>query len=342
MAAATHPDPLPIARGDAEREYHAISTPIIIIDGIADLAATSDAWLVDVWGVMHDGKTPFPEAVAACRAFRASGGTVLLLSNSPRTSERVAQQLDGIGVPRESYDAILSSGELTRAALKERAEFPSPVDAKHRSATTRGGVRGGGAKDTGSAHISTRTRIHHIGPERDRPTFDALAVEFASVDAAEIAVCTGLLDDETETPDDYRATLQALLARGLPMICANPDKRVERGNKMIPCAGAVAELYESLGGVVTWFGKPYAEAYAGARRLVASLRGGEVPLGRLLAIGDGADTDIKGAFDAGIRSVYIASAVSLGKGVALSQASLDALFAPRPHKPIAAMTGLRW
>jgi ribonucleotide monophosphatase NagD (HAD superfamily) len=120
MAAATHPDPLPIARGDAEREYHAIPTPIIIIDGIADLAATSDAWLVDVWGVMHDGKTPFPEAVAACRSFRAAGGTVLLLSNSPRTSERVAQQLDGIGVPRESYDAILSSGELTRAALKER------------------------------------------------------------------------------------------------------------------------------------------------------------------------------------------------------------------------------
>lgn len=257
---------------------------------------------------MHDGKTPFAEAVSACRSFRKKGGTVLLLSNSPRTSERVALQLDGIGVPRDSYDAILSSGELTRAALNERGP----------------------------------TRIHHIGPERDRPTFDGLAIEFATVDAAEIAVCTGLRDDETETPEDYRATLLALLGRGQPMICANPDKRVERGNKMIPCAGAVAELYESLGGSVTWFGKPYPEAYAGARRLVAELRGGEVSLERLLAIGDGADTDIKGAYDAGIRSVYIASAVSLGKGVALTPASLDALFAPRAHKPVAAMTGLRW
>lgn len=281
---------------------------IPIIDTIAVHAAASDAWLVDVWGVMHDGKRPFAEAVAACQRFRAAGGTVLLLSNSPRPSSGVARQLDGLGVARDSYDAILSSGDMTRLALQARGP----------------------------------TRVHHIGPKRDLPTFEGLAVSLVPVAEAEIAVCTGLADDETETPETYRATLEALRARALPMICANPDRQVDRGGRMIPCAGAVAALYADMGGHVDWFGKPYPAVYARARDMLAELRGADVPLGRLLAIGDGADTDIKGACDAGIPAVYIASAVSLGKGVAMTPASLAALFAPRAHRPAAAMTRLRW
>lgn len=279
-----------------------------ILESVAQLIATADAWLVDVWGVMHDGKEPFAEAVAACRAFRQQGGTVLLVSNSPRPSQGVARQLDGIGVDRAAYDGIVSSGELTRTAL-----------------ATRGPVR-----------------IHHIGPERDLATFEGLDVERVAITAAEIAVCTGLFDDETETPEDYRATLREIKSRDLPMICANPDRQVERGSRMIACAGAIAALYAEMGGAVTWYGKPYPEIYVAARALIAGLRGGCVPDERLLAIGDGADTDIKGAFEAGIRSVYIASPVSLGKGVGLTAETLAALFASRPHKPIAAMTGLRW
>ena len=280
---------------------------IPILESIDPLIATAAAWLVDVWGVMHDGKKPFPDAITACTRFRDSGGTVLLVSNSPRPAHGVAAQLDQIGVSRTAYDGIISSGELTRAALAERGP----------------------------------TRIAHIGPDRDLPAFEGLAVTRVPIGDAELAVCTGLRDDEIETPQDYLATLEAMRARHLPMICANPDRQVERGHKMIPCAGAVAALYEELGGAVTWFGKPYPEIYAAARARIAALRSHALPDARLLAIGDGADTDIKGAFDCDIRSVYIASPVSLGKGVALTPASLAALFATRRHKPIAAMTSLR-
>lgn len=287
------------------------SPPAIpVIAHVAELAATSDLWLVDIWGVMHNGVRPFADAVEACQRFRAAGGTVLLLSNAPRPAASVAQQLDKIGVSRTAYDAIVSSGDAARASI---------ADAVARGAS-----------------------IGHIGPERDRPLFDGLGVVFAPVDKAAVAVCTGLYDDTTETPDDYTPMLRALKARDVQMICANPDLTVERGGSLVYCAGAVAAAYEALGGAVFYAGKPHLPVYDMAFETAARLRGGEVPKARTLAIGDGIRTDIKGAAAAGVRSVFVASGIHVAADKAFDSAALDALFPPGPPRPVAAMTGLAW
>ncbi|MEW5962762.1 MAG: TIGR01459 family HAD-type hydrolase [Pseudomonadota bacterium] len=282
--------------------------PIPVLETIAPLAGRADAWLLDIWGVLHDGAKPFAPAVAACERFRASGGHIVLLSNSPRPAPRVVAQLDGIGVARAAYDAIVSSGDATRLALAHRP-----------------GVS-----------------VLHVGPERDRPIFDGLDLTLAEADAAELVVCTGLADDERETPDDYAELLGRLAARDVPMICANPDLKVERAGRMIWCAGGVAAGYERLGGSVLYAGKPYPEVYRMAAERIAELHGAAVPSERLLAIGDGVATDILGAARAGIASVYIASAVHVGAGERLDDALLERLFPSPTGRPLAAMTGLRW
>jgi HAD superfamily hydrolase (TIGR01459 family) len=282
--------------------------PIPVLDTIAPLASRADAWLLDIWGVLHDGAKPFAPAVAACERFRAAGGHVVLLSNSPRPAPRVVAQLDGIGVSRAAYDAIVSSGDATRLMLARSA-----------------GVR-----------------VLHVGPERDRPIFDGLDVKLAEPDAAELVVCTGLADDERETPEDYAELLGRLAARAVPMICANPDLKVERAGRMIWCAGGIAAAYERRGGSVLYAGKPYPEVYRMAAERIAALRGQAVASDRLLAIGDGVMTDILGAARNGIASVYVASAVHVGAGERLDEALLDRLFPDQAGRPIAAMTGLRW
>jgi HAD superfamily hydrolase (TIGR01459 family) len=292
--------------------YAAAEIPII--DSIKELGGRYKAWLVDIWGVMHNGRRAFPRAVAATRDFRKQGGIVILLSNSPRPSPSVQEQLRYLGVPDDAYDATVTSGDLTRHEL-----------GKHAGAT-----------------------VYHLGPERDLPIFHGIEVERGRPEEAELVVCSGLFDDETETPDNYQAQLRALAARKLPMICANPDHLVERGDRLVYCAGALASLYERLGGSVLYAGKPYAPIYLLALETIRQLSGREVKRSEVLAIGDGVNTDIAGAASAGIDSVFVASGLHVPSnsggdagGDALDPAHLAELFA-QAGRPLAAMPALEW
>lgn len=282
------------------------SLPIPLVDSIAPLSTATDAWLVDIWGVMHNGVRPYEDAARACQTFRKIGGTVMLLSNAPRPAQSVAAQLDRIGVPESAYDVILTSGDAARAMIGELAGKP----------------------------------VFHLGPERDLPLFEGLGVTLAAADNAEAIVCTGLFDDDNETPDDYRAMLSGMQARGLPMVCANPDLKIERGGRIIWCAGGVAAVYVELGGAVSYAGKPYLPIYTLAFERLQQLRNAKVRRERVLAIGDGIMTDIAGAGVAGIRSVFVGSGVHVEGG--LDATRLEALFRTAPARPIAAMTGLAW
>ena len=279
---------------------------IPLATSIAPLAAATDAWLVDIWGVMHNGVVPFRDAARACATFRRIGGTVMLLSNAPRPAASVAQQLARIGVPADAYDTILTSGDAARAMIAEYSGEP----------------------------------VFHLGPERDTPLFAGLGVTTAPISEAKAIICTGLFDDETETPDDYRPLLDTARKRQLPMVCANPDLKVERGGKMIWCAGGIAQLYETLGGEARYAGKPFAPIYELAFEELARLRGAKIAPERVLAIGDGVKTDIAGAGAAGVRSVFIASGVHV-EG-ALNADTIERLFADAPARPVAAMTALVW
>ena len=280
--------------------------PIPLIDSIAPLAETTTAWLVDIWGVMHDGVRPFAPACAACKRFRERGGLIVLVSNSPRPCDGVAAQLDRIGVPRASFDAIISSGDVARTLI---------------------------ASYTGRAVV-------HLGPARDLPIFAGIDVERGGPERAEAIVCTGLFDDERETPDDYAETLAACVARSLPMICANPDVTVERAGRLIYCAGALARAYERLGGEVAYAGKPFLPIYELAFTTLERMRPGSGDRSRLLAIGDGVHTDIAGADAAGVRSLFVASGVHVA--AELDAEALEALFPPGTPRPVAAMTALVW
>jgi HAD superfamily hydrolase (TIGR01459 family) len=283
---------------------------IPILFSIGELAAASDAWIVDVWGVMHNGVRAYRPACDACRRFRAAGGGVAMLSNAPRPFAAVAQQLDRLGVPREAYDLGVTSGDMTRALIADMIA-------------------------TGSCGP-----LLHVGPERDQGLFAGLAVSFAPAEAAELVVCSGLFDDTRETPADYERLFAGLLARGVPMICANPDIKVERGDSLVYCAGALAQGYEALGGRVTYTGKPHAAIYEHTLRELAQTRASPLARERVLTIGDGIDTDLKGAHAAGLRSVFIASALHLPEG--LSTAALQRLFKERPFAPLAALPALAW
>ncbi len=262
---------------------------VALVEGLSRLAPRYDLILCDVGGVLHNGLVAFAPASEALTRFRAGGGFVVLVSNAPRPGAGVAVQLDRVGVPRTAFDAIVTSGDLTRAAVIERA---------------------------GQA-------VHYLGPRRDLSIFSGLDVAFSEVEAADYVVCTGFRDDETETVEDYRGSLERMRARNLLMICANPDLVVERGDRLIPCAGALAMAYEEIGGRVFYAGKPHRPVYDAAVAMCATLRGGEpMPLQRVLAIGDALRTDIAGAAAFGIDSLLVARgihAIELG----LEAGSLD-------------------
>lgn len=246
------------------------------IASLGDIAGDYDAILCDVWGVVHDGKAAFPDAVKALARFRAERGPVLLLSNAPRPGGSVAEMLDQLAVARDGYDGILTSGDATRAEVQRRAG----------------------------------QSFFHLGPDRDRVVWADLAdaVE-AKVEDAAYVLCTGLFDDEREGPDDYRSQLAAMRERGQPMVCANPDIKVHRGTRLIWCAGAVAAAYAALGGEVTYFGKPHPPIYDEALARLSALAGRTLDPTRVLAIGDGMHTDILGANRAGIDALLITAGI---------------------------------
>ena len=245
------------------------------IASLGDISGHYDAALCDVWGVVHDGHAAFPEACAALQRFRSERGPVLLLSNAPRPGESVVALLDQLGVPRDAYDGILTSGDATRLDMERRGDAP----------------------------------FFHLGPNRDREVWAGLAAREVKPEEASFILCTGLFDDERETPDTYRDMLAMAASHGLPMICANPDIKVSRGPKLIWCAGAVAAAYEAIGGAVTYFGKPHPPVYDQALDQLDRLAGKPVEPTRILAIGDGLKTDILGANRAGIDALLITSGI---------------------------------
>lgn len=279
-----------------------------MLASIASLAQTADAWISDIWGVLHNGLAAFPDAGPACVKFRESGGTIVLVTNAPRPAANVARMLDRLGLPRTAYDAIITSGDVSRAIV---AEFP-------------------GAK------------LFHLGPERDTGIVEGLDTTPADADEAEVILCTGLFHDEVETPDDYRALLAQLSRRRVPLICANPDLMVERGPKLIPCAGSLAQIYETLGGRVIYAGKPYPAIYERAYAAIEAVRGSRPPKDRILAIGDGLRTDIEGAGREGLRCVFIASALHVDDRRAFDEGHVATLFEGHASPPMAAMRALKW
>jgi HAD superfamily hydrolase (TIGR01459 family) len=279
---------------------------IPILPSISGLAGSSEAWIVDIWGVMHNGARAFETAGEACGKFRQAGGIVLLLSNAPRPFTAVVSQLDGFGVARTAYDAGVTSGDVTRTMIAPWQGRP----------------------------------VLHIGPARDRGLFEGFAVDFADAPVAEVIVCSGLFDDSKEAPQDYAELFAGLVARRVPMICANPDLMVERGDKLVYCAGALAAEYAAIGGEVSYAGKPHWPVYERALAAIDAHRGRSVAKDKVLAIGDGIETDLRGAYVAGLRSVFIASAIHAPEG--LSPAMLQQLFQSRPFAPVAALPALAW
>jgi HAD superfamily hydrolase (TIGR01459 family) len=253
--------------------------PVRLVAGLEEIASSYDVILCDVWGVIHNGIAASAPACEALARFRGRGGCAILITNAPRPGSAVVGQLDRLAVPRAAYDAVATSGDLTRSIVAER----------------KGEV------------------VHHIGPERDKPVFSGLDVTFGALDEADYVVCSGLFDDTRETAEDYRPTLERMRERGLWMLCANPDLVVERGHEIIPCAGAIALAYQEMGGNVFYAGKPHRPIYEAALGLGAKALGREIEPARVLAIGDAIRTDIAGAQRFGIPSLLVARGIHAGE-----------------------------
>jgi HAD superfamily hydrolase (TIGR01459 family) len=245
---------------------------------LADLAPAYRGLLCDVWGILHDGETAHPRAGEALMQYRRGGGRVLLITNAPRPKVDVIEQLDRLGVPRAAYDDVITSGETARSVLAARP----------------------GA------------RIYHVGPERDLPIYFGLNLEFGDEDDCDLISCTGLFDDERETPDDYLESMREWQERGVPMLCVNPDIVVERGNRLVWCAGALAERYREMSGQTIVVGKPYAPIYERALERLGELTGDALPKSAVLAIGDGIDTDVRGAVGQGIDVLFATGGIHAG------------------------------
>jgi HAD superfamily hydrolase (TIGR01459 family) len=282
-----------------------------LIPHFSALAPDYDVLLCDVWGVVHNGLAAFPPAGDALMRARATGTVVVFITNSPRPSEVVMRQLERLHVPRETYDAIVSSGDVTRSVIEQRHG----------------------------------KRLHHLGPERDRSIFSGLNVTFAGLEEADYVVCSGLENDEVETPDDYRARLELMLKRKLFMVCGNPDVVVERGNRLVYCAGAIADLYATMGGEVLYAGKPYRPIYDMALAKAQTAAGQEVKLARVLAVGDSLRTDLKGARALGVDFLFVTSGIhaeELGGREEPDPAALSGAFTAAGEMPKAVMRQLVW
>jgi HAD superfamily hydrolase (TIGR01459 family) len=286
------------------------ATPAFI-ENFAPLARDYDVVLSDVWGVVHNGLAAFPDACDALARFRAAGGTVLLITNAPRPAGVVVRLLDKLAVPHAAYDGIVSSGDVTQDVMLERRDQP----------------------------------VFTIGPQRDLPTFTELGIKFAPAETADYVVCTGLFDDENDTPEDYRPLLTQLRERNLFMVCANPDLVVERGERLVYCAGSIADLYASLGGEVLYAGKPHRPIYETALAKAAAVRGEKPRLDRVLAIGDSVRTDLAGATAFGIDCLFVTAGIhaeELGGRETPDAKLLQSIFADAKIFPKAVTRRLVW
>jgi HAD superfamily hydrolase (TIGR01459 family) len=278
------------------------------IEKLRDVATGVEVVLSDIWGVVHNGLVAFPEACEALHTFRKQGGTVILITNAPRPADSVQRQLRKLGVDDATYDAIVSSGDLTRHFI---ADHPG-------------------------------RKIFWIGPERDNSIHRGLDPVLAPLEQADYIVCTGLFDDETESAEDYRAMMLQARDRKLTLVCANPDIVVERGDRLIYCAGAIAELYRELGGEVIFYGKPHRPIYERAMELAAKRHHHPISLKRVLAIGDSVRTDLTGAHGFGIDCLFVTRGIHAEEFEGVDQLdplSVKELFG---HPPRALTRELKW
>lgn len=233
-------------------------------------------WFCDIWGVVHDGVRPFPITVAALKRHRERGGSVILVTNSPRSHAGVEKQLAEIGVDPASHDRIVTSGDVTQVLMKLH------------------GGRG----------------VHHVGAARDLSIYDGTGVRRVPLEEADAVLCTGLFDDVNDRLEDYEPLLDEMKQRGLAMICANPDKIVKKGDRILYCAGKLAEMYAARGGEVLMAGKPFAPIYDLALAEARRITGRDIDRADILAIGDGPETDIRGAADYGLDALLVAEGVT--------------------------------
>ncbi|WP_300036433.1 TIGR01459 family HAD-type hydrolase [uncultured Roseobacter sp.] len=268
-----------------------------IISALSEVSQQYDALFVDLWGCVHNGVKALPGAVSALREYRAGGGRVVLVTNSPRPRAGVKKQLVHFGVPDDTWDTIATSGDSARSAMYR-------------------GVVG--------------QKVWHIGPPTDLKFFEPLQVvenpltiERVELEQAEGMVCTGPFDSLAD-PDVMRPQFLMAKQMGLPLLCANPDIVVDRGDVREWCAGALAGLYSEMGGESLYFGKPHPPIYDLARRRLAAL-GTPVPDDRILAIGDGVLTDIAGAMGEDIDSLFISGGLAAEETNTSDQPDPDSL-----------------
>lgn len=279
--------------------------------GLRAIADRYDAILSDVWGVVHNGIAAHPSAVEALLEFRRMGKRVVLITNAPRPSPPLVAMLDRMNVPREAYDAIVSSGDATRVVL----------------ATYRGQT------------------VHYVGPPGDNDSlFEGLDITLGPAEEAKAVVVTDL-DSDDDTPDMYRDRMTVWLQRNLPMIAANPDRIVEHGDRLIYCGGALADLYEARGGMIRMAGKPYKPIYQEALRLAEKAAGHELDRSRILAIGDSVRTDAIGAAGAGLDLLFVTGSIHAAELDAFGNpdtAAIEALVGPSGAKMAGFMPRLAW
>lgn len=283
-----------------------------VVPGLSSIAANYDVILCDIWGVLHNGITGYQKAADALMHFRRQGGRVILVSNAPRPAFDIVGILDKFSINRQAYDGIVTSGDVTRTMLMD-GDWSS---------------------------------YSWLGPERDAGLFEHLPLPRKELEHADVLVCTGLNDDETETAETYRAFVIKARARDIPMLCANPDIVVERGHRLIDCAGAIAKIYEELGGQTFYAGKPHAPIYAAALDVAASLTGQAPARLRTLAIGDALRTDIAGANAAGIESLFVLKGIHIHE-LGLADGPFDAqrltrFLSDAAHRPDHAIPELVW
>jgi len=278
------------------------------IRSLDEIAGRYAAILCDVWGVLHNGVHAFSDAASALAAARGKGLAVVLVTNAPRPAEGVVRQIRALGVPDDCWDRIITSGDVTRDLIAA-------------------GPR----------------RIFHLGPDRDLVLFDGLDVELADEFEADAVVCTGPFNDEIETPEDYVDMLRRFRSRNLPFICANPDIVVERGDRLIWCAGALARDYGHLGGRTLIAGKPHAPIYEAALKAASEVLGRAVGPRDALAVGDGILTDVKGAENFGIDVLYVSAGIharEYGEGIEPDLKRLFAFLDKHGQRPVATMPRL--
>jgi HAD superfamily hydrolase (TIGR01459 family) len=283
-------------------------TSLRFVERLRDLVADREVVLSDIWGVVHNGLEAFPEACEALHHFRKQGGTVILITNAPRPADSVQRSLRKLHVADDIYDAIVSSGDLTRHFVADRPG----------------------------------QKVFWLGPERHNSIYRGLDPVLSPLEQADYIVCTGPFDDETESAEDYRAMMLQARERKLTLVCANPDIVVERGDRLVYCAGAIAELYRELGGNVIFYGKPHRPIYQRAMELAGERQSHPIELKKVLAIGDSVRTDLAGAQAFGIDCLFVTRGIHAEDFEGIDQldpASVKELFG---HPPRALIRELRW